>query len=134
MWGEWSGRVRVQEVEVVHSHDVICHCEETGTSVLSEVDTGDCVTPRVVRDNPIYVLVMEELPLGDTTIIETSDELVGMADRGMISECFDALWCEPALGQPVASQLILGLPAAPILGSARGSSPLAVLELEWDSQ
>ncbi|KAK9034871.1 hypothetical protein V6N11_076927 [Hibiscus sabdariffa] len=57
-----------------------------------------------------------------------------MADRGLISERFDALWCEPALEQPVASQLILGLPTAPGLGNAGGSGPLAVLELEWDSQ
>ncbi|KAK8500684.1 hypothetical protein V6N12_005707 [Hibiscus sabdariffa] len=40
---------------------------------------------------------MEELPLGDTTVIETWDERVGMADRGMVSERFDALWCKPAL-------------------------------------
>ncbi|KAK9037110.1 hypothetical protein V6N11_022032 [Hibiscus sabdariffa] len=75
---------------------------------------------------------MEEFSLGDTTVIDTWDERVGMADRGLISERFGALWCEPALDQPVVSQLILGLPTAPV--NAGGSGPLAMLELEWDSQ
>ncbi|KAK9043630.1 hypothetical protein V6N11_071965 [Hibiscus sabdariffa] len=51
----------------------------------------------------------------------------------MLSDRFDALWCEPALGQPVANQM-LRLPMVPDLGHAGSSGPLAELELEWDSQ
>ncbi|KAK9046003.1 hypothetical protein V6N11_051906 [Hibiscus sabdariffa] len=57
-----------------------------------------------------------------------------MADREKGLEHFDALLCEPALGQPEAGQMVLGLPAAPVLGGAGGRSSLAVLELDWDSQ
>ncbi|KAK8681367.1 hypothetical protein V6N13_053771 [Hibiscus sabdariffa] len=133
IWGEWSGHVRVQEVEVIHSHDVVCHCEDTESSVSSEADEGDGSVPNVVRDNLMYISVKENLPLGETTGSGYWDEQVGMADRGMLPDHFDALWCEPALGQPVANQ-VLRLPMVPDLGHAGSSGPLAVLELEWDSQ
>ncbi|KAK9033353.1 hypothetical protein V6N11_018386 [Hibiscus sabdariffa] len=81
----------------------------------------------------MYVSSGEKLPLGENTGSGSWDEHVGMADRGMLSERFDALWCEPTLGQPVANQL-LRLPITPVLGPTGSSGPLAELELEWDSQ
>ncbi|KAK8659670.1 hypothetical protein V6N13_029867 [Hibiscus sabdariffa] len=60
--GDWSGQIRVQEVEVVHSHDVLCHCESSKMMVLSEVDLSegqDRESPMVVWDECVGILYME---------------------------------------------------------------------------
>ncbi|KAK8699786.1 hypothetical protein V6N13_115864 [Hibiscus sabdariffa] len=47
-------QVRVQEVEVVHSHDVICPCEQESEKDDSEdVPNGVCEGP-VTRENPLF--------------------------------------------------------------------------------
>ncbi|KAK8628497.1 hypothetical protein V6N13_009085 [Hibiscus sabdariffa] len=47
-------QVRVQEVEVVHSHDVICPCEQESEKNDSEdVPNGFCESP-VTRENPLF--------------------------------------------------------------------------------
>ncbi|KAK8690485.1 hypothetical protein V6N13_074018 [Hibiscus sabdariffa] len=47
-------QVRVQEVEVVHSHDVICPCEQESENDDSEdVPNGVCEGP-VTRENPLF--------------------------------------------------------------------------------
>ncbi|KAK8690488.1 hypothetical protein V6N13_074021 [Hibiscus sabdariffa] len=44
--GDWSGQIRVQEVEVVHSHDVVCHCESSELLAPSEVDPSEGLLDR----------------------------------------------------------------------------------------
>ncbi|KAK8648475.1 hypothetical protein V6N13_129227 [Hibiscus sabdariffa] len=47
-------QVRVQEVEVVHSHDVICPCEQKSEKDDSvDVPNGVCEVP-VTRENPLF--------------------------------------------------------------------------------
>ncbi|KAK8635991.1 hypothetical protein V6N13_004702 [Hibiscus sabdariffa] len=46
--GDWSGRIRVQEVEVVHSHNLICQCEDTRTMVSSETGHAEYVTLSIL--------------------------------------------------------------------------------------
>ncbi|KAK8690494.1 hypothetical protein V6N13_074027 [Hibiscus sabdariffa] len=53
--GDWSGQIRVQDVEVVHSHDVVCHCESSELLALSDVDPSEGANPRVCRVNPLFV-------------------------------------------------------------------------------
>ncbi|KAK8658770.1 hypothetical protein V6N13_036964 [Hibiscus sabdariffa] len=116
--GMWSGRIRVQEVEVVHSHDLLCECDDTGTVVSSEADKVGGETLRVVRDNPVFVLSADVLALGGqvrdrATCGETWNEWVGLADRVMesASERFDVVWCETALEQPRSSPVVFGWPS-----------------------
>ncbi|KAK8686053.1 hypothetical protein V6N13_125080 [Hibiscus sabdariffa] len=47
----------LQEVDVVHSHDLICHCEDSDTVVSREDNQGAHDKIQAVRDNPIYVPV-----------------------------------------------------------------------------
>ncbi|KAK8690486.1 hypothetical protein V6N13_074019 [Hibiscus sabdariffa] len=51
--GSWSGRIRVQEVEVVHSHDLLCEYDDAGTVISCEADKDGGEMLRVVRDNPV---------------------------------------------------------------------------------
>ncbi|KAK8715474.1 hypothetical protein V6N13_042808 [Hibiscus sabdariffa] len=53
--GDWSGRIQVQEVEVVYSHDLICQCANNSVDDLSEAGSEDLPALPVIRDNPLYV-------------------------------------------------------------------------------
>ncbi|KAK8696506.1 hypothetical protein V6N13_001640 [Hibiscus sabdariffa] len=93
--GDWSGKIRVQEVDVVHAHDVLCQCEGSGSMVSSEDEKSDGATPRVLRENPVFI------PSGQDCAVSMVAwyECIGMLDRGMGSgsERFDAMWCDSAL-------------------------------------
>ncbi|KAK8571045.1 hypothetical protein V6N13_025603 [Hibiscus sabdariffa] len=102
-WG-WSGHIRVQEMEVMHSHDLICQCDDAGTVVSSKADKA---TPRVVRDNLVFESSVDVLALGGpvrdrAAYMEAWDEWVGLAERVLESdsERFDMVWCETVLEQP----------------------------------
>ncbi|KAK8690491.1 hypothetical protein V6N13_074024 [Hibiscus sabdariffa] len=42
-------------VEVVHSHDDVCHCESSELLAPSEVDMSEGANPCVCRANPLFV-------------------------------------------------------------------------------
>ncbi|KAL4335009.1 hypothetical protein GQ457_07G010330 [Hibiscus cannabinus] len=57
-WGDESYRIRIQEVEVVHSHDLMCNCADSDTVVSSEDNQGAVDKLQLVRDNPTFAPVM----------------------------------------------------------------------------
>ncbi|KAK8690498.1 hypothetical protein V6N13_074031 [Hibiscus sabdariffa] len=139
--GDWSGRIRLQEVEVVHSHDVVCHCESSELLAPSEG-----ANPRVCRANPLFapelgVLNLLFVPeLGVSTGVDSGqdrespmvvwDECVGLLDRetGLGLERFDVMWWDTALesrGREVVSVRRL---AGPEQGGEGDRRALTVLQ------
>ncbi|KAK8704000.1 hypothetical protein V6N13_047636 [Hibiscus sabdariffa] len=92
--GAWSGRIRIQEVEVVRSHDLVCHCKDSDTLVSSEDKQGDLDKFQMLRDNPIYAPVVASSP-ADIDRVAAWDEWVGVVDRyeGSKSEHMDVMRC-----------------------------------------
>ncbi|KAL4319583.1 hypothetical protein GQ457_18G006290 [Hibiscus cannabinus] len=89
-WGEESYRIRIQEVEVVHSHDLLCNCADSNTVVSSEDKQGAVDKLQLVRDNPTFAPV-------------NCDEWLGLVDRNIevISDHVDVLWeAQPELEPP----------------------------------
>ncbi|KAK8498318.1 hypothetical protein V6N12_024981 [Hibiscus sabdariffa] len=85
--------------------------------VSSEAEKDECATPRVVRDNPVYMPATDVLSLKGGVLVreafmEAWDERVGMTDRELGSglERFDVLWWEPSLEQSGVRQTVLGSP------------------------
>ncbi|KAK9045614.1 hypothetical protein V6N11_051523 [Hibiscus sabdariffa] len=140
------------EVEVVHSHDVVCHCESSELLAPSEVDPSEGANSRVCRANPLFVPELGVLNLlfipvlGVSTGVDSRqdrespivvwDECVGLLDRetGLGLELFHVMWCDTALesrGREVVSVRRL---AEPEQGGEGDRRALTVLQLEWNSQ
>ncbi|KAK9045610.1 hypothetical protein V6N11_051519 [Hibiscus sabdariffa] len=137
---------------MVHSHDVVCHCESSELVGLSEVDPSEGANPRVCRANPLFVPelgvlnLLFVLELGVSTGVDSGqdrespmvvwDECVGLLDRetGLGLERFDVMWCDTTLesqGREVVSVRRL---AGPEQGGEGDRRALTVLQLEWNSQ
>ncbi|KAK8524975.1 hypothetical protein V6N12_029826 [Hibiscus sabdariffa] len=84
--------------------------------VFSEEEKSDGATPRVLRENPVFI------PSGQdyAASMVAWDECIGMLDRGMGSgsERFDAMWCDSALARQEDAHVLLGFPVMLELGGA----------------
>ncbi|KAK8690489.1 hypothetical protein V6N13_074022 [Hibiscus sabdariffa] len=150
--GDWSGQIRVQEVEVVHSHDVVCHCKSSELLALSEVDPSEGANLRVCRVSPLFIPELGVLnllfvpELGVSTGVDSGqdrespmvvwDECVGLLDRetGLGLERFDVMWCDTALESRGREVVFVRLLAGPEQGGEGDRGALTVLQLEWNSQ
>ncbi|KAK8595442.1 hypothetical protein V6N13_016811 [Hibiscus sabdariffa] len=92
-WGEESYRIRIQEVEVVHSHDLMCTCADSDTVVSSEDNQGAVEKLQLVRDNPTFAPVMlpSHVDVGGDV---NCDEWLGLVDRNIevIFDHVDVMW------------------------------------------
>ncbi|KAL4291538.1 hypothetical protein GQ457_14G012110 [Hibiscus cannabinus] len=128
-WGEESYRIRIQEVEVVHSHDLMCNCADSDTVVSSEDKQGAVDKLQLVRDNPTFAPV-------------NCDEWLGLIDRNIevISDHVDVMWeAQPELEPPEwTSVKIRGETAFSKMEQLRGETftenQEQLLALEWVTQ
>ncbi|KAK8637511.1 hypothetical protein V6N13_064930 [Hibiscus sabdariffa] len=138
-WGEESYRIRIHEVEVVHSHDLMCNGEDSDTVISSEDNQGEFV--QSVRDNPTFAPVM--LPSHvDVSGDVNCDEWLGLVERNIAlnSDHMDVMWesqpeLEPSEWNTVK---IRGETVFTKMEQLRGE-PIAenqeqLLELEWNTQ
>ncbi|KAK8663202.1 hypothetical protein V6N13_025081 [Hibiscus sabdariffa] len=100
--GEESYRIRIQEVEVVHSHDLMCNCEDSDTVVLSEDNQREFDKLQSVRDNPNFAPVMlpSHVDVGGDV---NCDEWLGLVERNIAlnSDHMDVMWeSQPELEPP----------------------------------
>ncbi|KAK8690877.1 hypothetical protein V6N13_074403 [Hibiscus sabdariffa] len=119
--GDWSGKIRVQEVEVVHSHDVVCHCENSEMVAPSEVDPDLGVSMGGGSGQ------IRESTMGDW------DEGAGLLDRELDwrVDRLDVIWCESALVNRGREVLAVQWPEQGGEGDERA---LTVFQGEWNSQ
>ncbi|KAL4333815.1 hypothetical protein GQ457_07G003280 [Hibiscus cannabinus] len=128
-WGEESYRIRIQEVEVVHSHDLMCNCADSDTVVSSKDKQGAVDKLQLVRDNPIFAPV-------------NCDEWLGLLDRNIevISDHVDVMWeAQPELEPPEwTSVKIRGETVFSKMEQLRGETftenQEQLLALEWITQ
>ncbi|KAL4383787.1 hypothetical protein GQ457_15G029600 [Hibiscus cannabinus] len=128
-WGEESYRIRIQEVEVVHSHDLMCNCADSDTVVSSEDKQGAVDKLQLVRDNPTFASV-------------NCDEWLGLVDRNIevISDHVDVMWeAQPELEPPEwTSVKIRGETVFSKMEQLRGETftenQEQLLALEWVTQ
>ncbi|KAK8658730.1 hypothetical protein V6N13_036927 [Hibiscus sabdariffa] len=136
--GDWSGKIRVQEVEVVHSHDVVCHCENSEMVAPSEVDPNEVVERRMCRANPLFAPDLGVSMGGGSGQIREStmgdwDEDAGLPDRELDwrADRLDVIWCESALVNRGREVLAVQWPEQGGEGDERA---LTVFQGEWNSQ
>ncbi|KAL4386790.1 hypothetical protein GQ457_09G019190 [Hibiscus cannabinus] len=140
-WGEESYRIRIQKVEVVHSHDLMCNCADSDTVVSSE-DKQEVVDKiQLVRDNPTFAPVMlpSHVDVGGDV---NCDEWSGLVDRNIevIADHVDVLWeAQPELEPPEwTSVKIRGETVFSKMEQLRGETfsenQEQLLALEWVTQ
>ncbi|KAK8689957.1 hypothetical protein V6N13_088663 [Hibiscus sabdariffa] len=140
-WGEESYRIRIQEVEVVHSHDLMCNCEDSDTVVSSEDNQREFDKLQSVRDNPTFAPVMlpSHVDVGGDV---NCDEWLGLVERNIAlnSDHMDVMWeSQPELEPPEWNSVkIRGETVLTKMEQLRGV-PIAenqeqLLELDWNTQ
>ncbi|KAL4323805.1 hypothetical protein GQ457_11G024350 [Hibiscus cannabinus] len=128
-WGEESYRIRIQEVEVVHSHDLMCNYADSDTVVSSEDKQGAVDKLQLVRDNPTFAPV-------------NCGEWLGLVDRNIevISDHVEVMWeAQPELEPPEwTSVKIRGETVFSKMEQLRGETftenQEQLLALEWVTQ
>ncbi|KAK8627972.1 hypothetical protein V6N13_063687 [Hibiscus sabdariffa] len=131
-------RVWVQEVEQVHSHDIVCQCEQGSVGSDNDDIEGGDEAEGVFRENPLFV---DKSPAKAVGFHDDQRGSRGMGDVevGLIPRVEASEWrvwdVDAVVEFELGTQVRFGLEMQ--LGqlgeNAGGEGPLTVVEGEWDS-
>ncbi|KAK8626236.1 hypothetical protein V6N13_133887 [Hibiscus sabdariffa] len=86
-------RIQIQEVEIIHSHDIVCSCERESDDGKNETRVSDLQEDQVTRMNPLYCTSGGEDREREVRGMAEEFDIVGVVCREVIPEL--RLW-EPA--------------------------------------
>ncbi|KAL4311713.1 hypothetical protein GQ457_01G017420 [Hibiscus cannabinus] len=139
--GVESYRIRIQEVEVVNSHDLMCNCAGSDTVVSSDDNPWEFDKLHSLQDNPTFALGTLHNPVevdGDVYC----DEWVGMVERNieLRSIHMDVMWgSQPELEPPKwnttqVRAVMVAENQEHVRGVTVAKNQEKILELEWNTQ
>ncbi|KAK8595395.1 hypothetical protein V6N13_016768 [Hibiscus sabdariffa] len=103
-------RIQVQEIEMVHSHDIVCSCDRDSEDGRSEISVSVLQEDQMTRMNPLYCTSAEDDSGRDGAVRGTVDKFdtVGVVCREVTPEprlCESELWWQCMAGLRVTEEV-----------------------------
>ncbi|KAK8628005.1 hypothetical protein V6N13_063718 [Hibiscus sabdariffa] len=141
-------RIQIQEVKIIHSHDIVCSCERESDDGRSETRVSNLQEDQMTRMNPLYCNSGEEDHRRDGEVRGMAEEfdIVGVVCREVSPElrlcepemwlqCTSGLWVAEAVGEVTVPRLGWRAPNTVfelVSNSTPGGHPIENLNFELE--